>query len=423
VPTVARSGPTAPGLVFTAPMGGPGRHGPLILDDAGAPVWIGPAPKGLAQLDFKAQRYRGRPVLTWWEGHVAHGWGGGECVVVDESYREVARVRAGNGLRADLHELLLTPEGTALITVYDTVESGGRTVVEGVVQEVDIAGGDVVFEWRSLAHVPLAESYRPPPRKPSEPFDYVHLNSVDVDLDGNLLVSGRHTCAVYKVDRRSGAVLWRLGGKRSDVTLGAGARTWFQHDVRRQPDGTLTIFDNGAEPAHEPLSRALTLAVDERARTASLLRADVHQDLLAIAMGSVQALPGGGRFVGWGTQPYASEFDADGTLVYDLRMPDGAISYRAFRLPWTGRPAQPPDAVTTADGRIFASWNGATEVVAWRVLEGGRPVGEWLRTGFETELRVPGTGRGLEVAALAADGRELARAKALPSRGEAVAHA
>lgn len=413
-PRVVRSGPTAPGYVLTTPMGGPGHRGLLVLDDAGEPVWSSPSPPGLARLNLLAQRYRGRDVLTWWEGRLAHGHGGGAYVLLDSTYREVARVRAGNGLRGDLHDFVLTSAGTALMTIYDRVQHGGRTVLDGVVQEVDVATGDVVLEWRSLGHVPVAESYRPPPRDPSIPWDYFHLNSVGVDLDGGLLVSGRHTCAIYKLDRRTGAVRWRLGGRRSDFALGPGARTWFQHDARRHPDGTLTVFDNGAPPAHERLSRALTLRLDERARRAEVARADTHADVLATAMGNVQALPGGGVFVGWGTEPFASEFAAGGALVYDLRMPEGAISYRAFRRPWRGEPAEPPALAVVRDGagaRAYASWNGATEVAAWQAHVDGRPAESALRTGFETELRLARPGRRVVVAALDAAGRELGRSR------------
>jgi hypothetical protein len=124
----------------------------------------------------------------------------------------------------------------------------------------------------------------------------------------------------------------------------------------------------------------------------------------------VQRLPGRGVFVGWGAEPYATEFAADGALVYDLRMPEGAISYRAFRLPWVGRPAEPP-AVAVDGGRAYASWNGATEVAAWRAYVDGREDAEALRSGFETELRPRRTGREVVVAALGADGSELARSR------------
>jgi Arylsulfotransferase (ASST) len=143
---------------------GAGEHGPMIIDDLGQLVWFG---KYTSARDFKMQYYRGRPVLTWWEGKVTAGHGNGEYVIFDGSYREVARVRAGNGYRGDLHEFLITPEDTALLVAYAPARTnlspiGGPKegmAWEGIVQEVDIESGNVIFEWQSLEHVGIEESY------------------------------------------------------------------------------------------------------------------------------------------------------------------------------------------------------------------------------------------------------------------------
>jgi hypothetical protein len=194
----------------------------------------------------------------------------------------------------------------------------------------------VLLEWHSLDHIPLSESYWPV----YEPWDYVHINSIDVDYDGNLLVSSRNTHTVYKIDRHSGAVIWRLGGKSGDFSLASGAAFAWQHDVRRQANGTLTIFDNEGLPnANTNESRAIVLAVDEPGRKASLLREYRHPTpLLATSQGSVQVLPNGNIFVGWGAEPYVSEFSASGELLFDAQLGDKYLSYRAFRMPWTGAP-------------------------------------------------------------------------------------
>jgi hypothetical protein len=260
VSVARRSERTAPGYVFVAPKNGPGeagpgQRGPLIVDEDGRPVWFRPL-RGddVDAMDFKAQRYRGKPVLTWWQGpHTAYGLG--EYAVLDGSYGEVARVRAGGGYQADLHELLITGQDTALITIYgltphDLSPVGGAVTgvaAEGIVQELDIESGEVLFEWHSLERVGIEESYFPPPEDPAEPFDYFHINSIDVDTDGNLIISARKTSATYKIDRKSGEVLWRLDGKRGDFEMTPGTLTRYQHDARRRPDGTLTIFDNGEE--------------------------------------------------------------------------------------------------------------------------------------------------------------------------------
>src|SRR5215218_5591227 len=242
---------TAPGHIFVSPKKGPGEEAPtqdapLIVDSGGEPVWFHPLQDAEADaFTFEVQTYKGERVLTWWEG-VHTGYGQGEYVIFDHSYREIARFGAANGYEGDHHEFLITPEDTALITIYSKVPMdlsgvGGPVdglVLDGIVQELDIQSGKLIFEWHSLDHIGLEESYY-------EPYDYFHINSIDVYDEDHLLISARRTCAVYKVDRKTGEVVWRLGGKNSDFKMGAGVRTTLQHDARRNSDGTITIFDNG----------------------------------------------------------------------------------------------------------------------------------------------------------------------------------
>ena len=403
---------TSPGYIFLAPKKdpdetGPGQDGPMIVDNDGQPVWFRPAPPGEPDtMDFKAQSYRGRPVLTWWEG-VHEGYGDGEYVVFDESYREVARVRAGNGYPGDHHEFHLTPRGTALVTIYaerpmDLSPHGGPRdgiALDGIVQEIDVASGEVLFEWHSLEHVDVGESFYTPPNDSTNRFDYFHINSVEEDGDDHLLVSARRTSAVYRIDRRTGEVDWRLGGKRSDFEMGEGAGFAYQHDARRHPDGTITLFDNYGPKNAEDRSRAVVLAVDEEAMTARLVREYFAPEGMPIAdtQGNVQVLPNGNVFVGWGSEPYYSEFTKDGRLLYHAAFAPWGESYRAFRLPWSGRPDGDP-TVSVGGGKgekvtLYASWNGATEVAAWQVLAGPGPeeleiVDSVSRHGFETVIEV-----------------------------------
>src|SRR5215204_3053067 len=392
---------TSPGYIFIAAKKGAGQDGPMIVDDLGRLVWFS---KDRYATDFKVQHYRGEPVLTWWQGKVVAGHGVGEYVIFDGSYREIARVKAGNGYRGDLHEFLITSEDTALLTAYNQVPAdlsavgGSRhgAVWDGIAQEVDIQTGKVIFEWHSLEHVGIDESYVAPPQDPDYPYDYFHINSIDVDHDGNLIVSARNTWAVYKIDRKTGEVLWRLGGRRSDFEMGPGTRTAFQHDARRHEDGTISIFDNGAHPQVHDQSRAILVELDERKTSATLVRAYTSpQKLISTSQGNMQLLPEGNVFVGWGSQPYVSEFSYDGELLLNGRFPPDGESYRAFRSPWSGHPSEDP-VVTVEQGpadkvKLYASWNGATEVESWEVLAGERPgqlesVGSVPRDGFETAM-------------------------------------
>jgi hypothetical protein len=391
------------GYIFIALKEGAGDHGPMIIDDHGQLVWYS---KYSSARDFKVQNYRGRAVLTWWEGRVVHGHGVGEYVIFDASYREIARVSAGGGYHGDLHEFLITPQDTALITAYEAAPMdlsavGGRedgAVWEGIVQEVAIETGEVLFEWRSLRHIGIDESYVRPPDDPAYLYDYFHINSIDVDYDGNLLVSSRHTWTVYKIDRKSGEVLWRLGGKKSDFEIGPGTQSAFQHDARRHDDRTITIFDNGAHPKVHDQSRGIVIELDEEKMRATLLREYSSPERpLATSQGNMQLLPNANVFIGWGSQPFASEFSYDGELLLNVRFPPNGESYRAFRFPWSGHPTDVP-AVAVEQGpddkvKLYASWNGAMEVDTWEVLAGPHPgrlksVGSVPRDGFETSMLV-----------------------------------
>ncbi len=429
---VEASDRVAPGYVFVAVKKGEGQDGPMIMDNLGRLVWFS---KDRYATDFKVQSYRGEPVLTWWQGGIVAGHGEGEYVIFDSSYREVRRVNAGNGYPGDLHEFSITPQDTALLTAYtetraDLSPIGGprdAPVWDGLAQEIDLETGEVLFEWRSLDHVGVDESYRPPPEDPEEPLDYFHINSIEVEPDGNFLIDAKGTYAVYKVDRASGAILWRLGGKRSDFEMGEGTRTVSQHDARRQEDGTITIFDNGAPPELHDQSRGIVVELDEENMRATLLREYTHPEKpLATSQGNMQVLSNGNVFIGWGTEPYSSEYGRDGELLCDLQFSGETQSYRAFRQVWSGRPAEDP-AVAAEKGEggkvnVYASWNGSTETATWRVLAGPKPddlkpVGSVPWEDFETAMAIRTDEPHVAVQAEDDSGRVLGTSEAVKPKG------
>jgi hypothetical protein len=382
---------TTPGYIFIAPKKDVVQAGPLILDNRGRVVWFLPL-NTHGVTDFRMQRYRGRPVLTWWHGRPDDGDGESGYSIYDASYRLVAHVQPGNGMLGDIHEFKLTPRNTALMTIARQVRVKGRKVLEGGIQELDVKTGRVLFEWHSIAHVRLVESYYRLPKDPVRTFDYFHINSIEIDHDGNLLVSARNTHTIYKINRRTGRILWRLGGKRSDFTLGRNVRFAWQHDARRRPDGALTLFDNSAGPKVRKQSRGLVLHLDMKRMNATVLRNFVHRPpIVAVDQGNMQRLPGGHYFIGWGHEPRFTEFGARGTIVFDGRFGQGRVdSYRAYRLHWAGRPVRSP-ALAVRGQNAYVSWNGATEVRSWQLLEGPsktdlRPVRIAVRTGFETRI-------------------------------------
>jgi hypothetical protein len=369
-------------------------------------------------------------VLTWWQGRTRYGHGMGEYVILDRHYREIARVRAGDGYMGDHHEFQLTPRGTAYMSVYaprraDLRTIGGSregTIFDSIVQEVDVATGRLVWQWRASDHVPVTEGVTAP--KAGTPHDYFHVNAVDEGPHGTLLISARNTHAVYDVDKRSGRVLWRLGGKRSDFRLLPGARFAFQHDAEWRSRDEISLFDNEATPPQGPQSRGLVLRLDMRARTARMVRQYRHPGRLLVgAEGNVQTLPDGHVFISWGAQSHVSELSRGGRLLFDLALPPTSDTYQAYRSPWHGEPLDRPAlaARRPGGGRVvaWASWNGATELRGWQLLAGdapdalaplGAPV---ARRNFETTLRARTGARWIAVRALGAGGRTLAQSRAI----------
>jgi hypothetical protein len=432
---VKKARDTARGYIFVAPKNGPKEAGPgqdgcMILDNAGQPVWLRLLQnEDMDVMAFRAQTYKGERVLTWWEG-LHTGYGQGEYVIFDGSYREVARFGAQNAYQGDHHEFLITPDDSALITIYAKVAMdlsgvGGPVdgeVLDGIVQEIDIQSGEALFEWHSLDHVGLEESLYAPPPDLEAPFDYFHINSIDVYDEDHLLISARRTSAVYKVDKRTGEVVWRLGGEKSDFKMGHGTRTALQHDARRNADGTITIFDNGNVKRVDQ-SRAIMVEIDEDKMSASLVREYTHPDrLLSDTQGNVQVLPNGNVLVGWGSAPYFSEFNHHGELLFHAAFPADSETYRAFRLPWSGQPNDDP-AIAAESGpedevTIYASWNGATEVTAWHVLAGSapdrlEPLASAPHQGFETVITVHTTEPYVGLSAVNGSGKVLGTTNAL----------
>lgn len=405
----ARSAESAPGDLFTAPYAGPGPSGPVILEEDGNLVWFHPLPKGTEATNLQVQLYEGQPVLTWWQGRIPpQGFGQGEEIIDNSSYEEIGRVRAGNGDLADLHEFHITAQDTALLTVFqpiacDLSSVGGPSdgaVTASIFQEIDLRTGLVRREWDSLDHVALSESYSSASTASAIwPFDYFHLNSIEQLPDGTTLISARNTSTLYELDTLTGQITTRIGGRHSTVKLAPGASTAFQHDARVLPNGTISVFDNGGVPKVHPQSRGLVVAVNAHTDTDTVIVEYDHATppLLSGSQGDVQELENGNVFIGWGAEPYFSEYSADGALLYDAHMHGSYESYRSYRFQWTGAPSEPPAIAASREGNqttVYASWNGDTRTASWRVLAGPTaqqltPVASAVREGFETAITVP----------------------------------
>jgi hypothetical protein len=438
--TVSTNRPgTASGDLFVAPFAAaplPLGHGPAIFDGQGRLLWFDPIPGRTGVTSFHAQTVFGKPVLTWWQGQLIvpyPGMGMGQGVILDSSYRQIGVVVAGNGYQADLHDLVLTPRGTAWLTIYPPVmwnlsALGGAaqgSTIDGVVQEVDIRTGLVMFEWHALGHIPLLDTNVAP--LADVVYDPFHVNSVAVSGPHSVLVSLRNTWAVYNVSTTTGKILWSLGGDHSTYRLSRDAIFTWQHDAQLHKGGIVTLFDDEAfgQTAGVP-SRGLVLKLNPQAHAATLVRQYAHSPPVFArqGQGNLETLANGDAFIGWGSdagsasepQVAMSEFTAQGGLLFDAQFTRPVESYRAFRGLWTGTPVAPPDvAAQSAPGgqtTVYASWNGATQVARWQVLAGAdpshlSPVGTAARTGFETAITVASPGPYFEVQALDDSGKGL----------------
>jgi hypothetical protein len=424
VVVAARSAASAQGDIFAAPYSGPGPAGPMIFDETGNLVWFKPLPPRVAATNLQVQTLDGRPVLTWWQGYIPkQGFGQGEELIYNSSYRQVGRVHAGNGYKADLHDFHITARDTALVTVFDPIDCnlsnvGGPTggaVTDSVFQEIDLRTGLVRREWHSLDHVPLADSYSSPTGASHEwPYDYFHLNSIDQHPDGTTLISARNTWAIYQLNTTTGQLQNAIGGHHSGVKLGEGTHTAYQHDATTLSNGEISVFDNGSVPKVHPQSRGLVLALNARTDTASVAAQYEHSPALTSdSQGNIQQLENQDMFVGWGSRPYFSEYSASGQLLFDAHWHGSYQSYRGYRFAWTGAPAGAPSvaAAAASGGRVtvYASWNGDTRTASWRVLAGASPqalapVATAARGGFETAITTPAAAPYVAVQALDAGG-------------------
>jgi hypothetical protein len=338
------------GDIFIAQQGCGSASGPEILSMKGRVIWFHALPAGEVADDFRTQTYQGRPVLTWFQGSGLTG----TDYIYNNRYQQIAAVRAGNGDLTDFHEFLITPWNTALI-LGDTVGTANLTsmggpadqkVFDGIVQEIDIRTGKVLFQWNSADHVPYRDSHNPLPASASTPWDWFHINAVHLDTDGNLLINSRYTWTTYKVNLRTGKIIWELGGKQSTFKLAAapgqvldraGEIFAFQHDPEAIGNGEYTFFDDESDGTDTLLSRSrvVTVQLDLATRVATLVKSvDQPEGLVAGAEGNAQTTASGDLFVGWGALPYISEFSPSGHLVFNAELTDGATTYRAYLLPW-----------------------------------------------------------------------------------------
>jgi hypothetical protein len=368
------------------------------------------------------------------------------AILLDSSYKEVRRVKAANGLEADLHEFRFTDAGTALITIYDIQQAdltplGGNSdgyIWDSIFQEIDIETGDLVFQWRASEHFELTDSYHGRGNqgvRKSNPWDFFHINSVEKDPSGNYLISSRYTSTVSYINGKNGEVLWVLGGRRNnflDLSDGRATDFRYQHDARWHNNyTTISLFNNGAQAPNQEenthYSRAMKITIDTSNSTAMTAKLETQYintlQISSSSQGNMQVLPNGNTLVGYGFNAAFTEFASNGVALCEThfgaasRFHTGDVqSYRVMKFNWTGSPSTDPD-IAMVGGALYVSWNGATEVRSWVLETGDKEVSFgglgsiiWKATsrteknGFETKVEIPND-HGLFVRIIGVDGK------------------
>ena len=449
------------GKLFFAPK----ADGMTIADRQGRLVWFRPTGHGGTGTDiwnFRTQTYQKRPVLTYWKGHLTELRSDGyssesNFEILNRRYNRITRFKPGNGYQPDIHGFSITPRNTALVLAYRGVVWNAKRVggsrrshiIDNILQEVDIKTGAVIFEWHSIGNVSVGASLEKIP-KGKKTHDYFHANSINLDGKNALIMSARKVGTVYRINRWSGKIMWalrgtgKLGKSRSDFKMGPGTSFGYQHDAQRLPNGDISLFDNGSAsfggdsfspPAVNPESSALVLRLSGRtgkARKATLVRRNTHPStIVAGSQGNAQWLPGGGMFVGWGSDPRMTEYDRNGNITFDATVPNSKVSsYRAYKAPWQGiapgRPAIASEgsAAGEPDGAtVWASWNGASNIRSWRVMSGPdentlTEVTTQPWENLETEIKVTGAaGPLIAVEALDGSGKVIGESRAVAVGG------
>ncbi len=449
---------TSPELILLAPYGFSadatyGQAGSLILDNGGTPFWFRPTGSpNLMNTDFRVQTFNGNPVLTFWQGTLAsppaytNAPGGssepGSCYYIfDETYALIKTVQAQMGFTSDIHEFLLTPNNTALLLSTKTIPMdltpyGGPQngyIQDFAIQEIDLLTNELLFFWDAFHHIPLTESYEPASSAISSGniWDVYHLNSIGLtDSVDDIILSSRSTWTIYRINKPTGNIVWRLGGKSSDFTIASGGTFSWQHDARFLPNNLISLFDDNSDQSNVPgtPSHGLILQLDLNTMNASVYRTYFHNPNIVVgSQGNVESLPNGNKFVGWGQSQYYSEFldagNTEGTpatnLIYDAEMPSNNYTYRAYRHSWVGTPFYPPSVAVTSSGgqtTVYASWNGSTKTTQWQIFAGSKSkklalVATVPKSGFETSVIISQTGPYFQVKALNAAGQVIGKSK------------
>ncbi len=267
----------------------------------------------------------------------------GAFFILDTNFTLINIIGATYGYVTDAHEIRVTSEGNYFILAADyefidmsSYVKGGfnsATVLVPIIQEFD-RDSNLIFEWRTIDHFKITDATHED--LTSNYIDFCHVNAIEFDADSNLIISCRHFDEITKIDRETGDIIWRWGGKNNQFTF-VGDTLLFshQHAIRRTDAGTYIMFDNGNfHPPNAYYSRALEYRLDQTNKIATKIWQFRHiPDVYSLAMGYVQRLPNHNTFIGWGEADdlTVTELDPNDQTLYEMGMTDGNYTYRAYK--------------------------------------------------------------------------------------------
>lgn len=408
------------GLIFLEPRERqPDDPGLVILDGEGNLIWT--ATQWTETNNVKVQTFNGSRYMTFWtRGKDASD--DGYYVMLDESYEVFKEIRPTGSLHGDVQDLVITSEGTAILTVYHETQAptskpdpSPRRIYDSIFQEIDLNSGKLLFEWHASHHFSIQESRARCGRRRGDPFDFFHINAIDKDSkSGDYLVSSRFMGAIASVSGVDGHVQWQLGGEHNDFEdLSDGPAVTFSWDQRatwassdKEDAKTLVVVDDSGSKAIVKLDLTDMTATLASSTTPLPQKPSHHGH-----QNSVQILPNDNALVSWAHTPGFTEFSKDGEPLCDTHLGPVRLAgwgfpsslYRASKFAWTGQPRTQPAVAMRPDrlngkgsASLYVSWNGATEVDAYILQSGPAPDGDVFvdhvivpRDGFETRIPVP----------------------------------
>ncbi|RLD78570.1 MAG: hypothetical protein DRJ10_10120 [Bacteroidetes bacterium] len=275
-------------------------------------------------------------------------WNDQNFVLMDSSYNIIDTIGCGNGYSADFHDFIHLPNGHSILLAWNVqkidmskiVENGNNDAdVQGlIIQELD-ENENVIFQWRSWDHFEITDAEDIDFTAPY--VSYVHGNAIDIANDGNILLSSRVMNEITKIDRNTGEIIWRLGGKNNQFTyINDPDMFCRQHHIQQIANGNITLYDNGS--CHEPrVSKAKEYKLDIANKTVELIWEYKHpKEMYCSTMGSVQRLDNGNTFITWGMidnndYPEITEVRPDKTIAFELYFDTFFhLLYRSFRFVW-----------------------------------------------------------------------------------------